>query len=114
MGLTMRALARALDTGAMTLYNYVNQREELDLLVVEAVVAQVRWSLDEGQDWPDEVRVIATAIWRAVRAHPRAIPLILVRGRSRRCSGDRRCFVPWRGGRSERSLLIAFRAVFRS
>lgn len=32
-GLSMRTLASALGTGAMTLYNYVAAREELDSLV---------------------------------------------------------------------------------
>ena len=40
--LSMRTLAGALGTGPMTLYNYVKDRDELDALVVEAVLAEVR------------------------------------------------------------------------
>ena len=41
-GLSMRTLASTLGTGPMTLYNYVKDRDELDALVVEAVLAEVR------------------------------------------------------------------------
>ena len=41
-GLSMRSLAAALGTGPMTLYNYVKDREELEGLVAEAVLADVR------------------------------------------------------------------------
>lgn len=113
-GLSMRALAGALGTGAMTLYNYVGEREELDLLVVEAVIAQARWPQAGHPDWRDEVRAIATALWRAVRAHPHAIPLILTR-RSRSPAvfevTEALLHALARGGRSGHGLLVAFRAV---
>jgi AcrR family transcriptional regulator len=113
-GLSMRALAGALGTGAMTLYNYVSEREELDILVVEAVIAEARWSAAGHKEWHDEVRAIATALWRAVRAHPHAIPLILTR-RSRspavfEVTEAMLCALA-RSGRSGQRLLIAFRSV---
>ena len=40
--LSMRTLAGALGTGPMTLYNYVKDRDELDALVVEAVLSEVK------------------------------------------------------------------------
>ena len=40
--LSMRSLASALGTGPMTLYNYVQSRDELDALVVEGVMAGYR------------------------------------------------------------------------
>lgn len=113
-GLSMRSLAGALGTGAMTLYNYVSEREELDILVVEAVIAEARWSPSAHEEWPDEVRAIATALWRAVRAHPEAIPLILTR-RSRAPAvfevTEAMLRALARSGRSGQPLLIAFRAV---
>ena len=68
-GLSMRSLAAELGTGAMTLYNYVPQREAIDLLVIEAVLAEVAWDRGPYAAWADEVRAIATALWRAV-LHP--------------------------------------------
>ncbi|MET3440675.1 AcrR family transcriptional regulator [Variovorax paradoxus] len=113
-GLSMRALAGELGTGAMTLYNYVSQREDIDLLVVEAVIGEARWPLVDYAQWQDEVRAIATALWQAVRAHPHAIPLILTR-RSRSPAvfevTEAMLRALARSGRSGQALLVAFRAV---
>jgi AcrR family transcriptional regulator len=113
-GLSMRTLAKALRTGPMTLYNHVTDREDLDVLVVDAVMGKTRWSRAPHEDWRTEVAAIATAGWRAVRAHPHAIPLILTR-RSRSPAvlemSEALLQALSRSGRSGRSLLIAFRAV---
>jgi len=113
-GLTMRALAARLGTGAMTLYNHVRSREDLEVLVTEAIVGRTRWPAGRRRDWRAEVRAIATAMWRAVRAHPHAIPLILVR-RTRSPAAlqvaEALLAALARGGRSGHRLLVAFRAV---
>src|SRR5437868_5643316 len=49
--LSMRALAAELGTGAMTLYNHVEHREDLEMLVVDAVVADTHWRDVEHEDW---------------------------------------------------------------
>ncbi|MEV0698643.1 TetR/AcrR family transcriptional regulator C-terminal domain-containing protein [Saccharopolyspora sp. NPDC050389] len=113
-GLTMRSLATALGTGPMTIYNYVDGREGLEQLVTEAVMAQASWPAEAPGDWADEVLAVAEGMWRAVRAHPHAIPLILTRR-----SLDVATLAPAeallqalaRGGRSGAELLVAFRAV---
>lgn len=112
--LSMRSLAAAVGTGAMTLYNHVADRAELDALVVEAVMSGARWKSKKFDDWRDEVRVVATAIWRAGRAHPHAIPLILTRrSRSPALAGLSEALLHGlaRSGRSHAELLVAFRAV---
>lgn len=113
-GLSMRALATELGTGPMTIYNHVRSRADLDVLVVDGVVAQAHRSPAHHDDWRDEVREVATAAWRAVRAHPHAIPLILTR-RSRSPAvlevTEALLTALSRSGRSGRGLLIAFRAV---
>jgi len=113
-GLSMRALAVKLGVGAMTLYNHVAHREDLELLVVEAVLAKAQWADVEDADWPAAVREIATALWRAVRAHPAVIPLILTR-RSRSPAvidaSEALLRALARSGRSAGDLLTAFRAV---
>jgi AcrR family transcriptional regulator len=76
--LTMRRLAEALGTGAMTLYNYVEGRDGLEALIVGAVMAQMTRIAPSG-DWACDVRAIATAMWRTMRRHPNVIPLILNR-----------------------------------
>ncbi|MFI2476430.1 TetR/AcrR family transcriptional regulator C-terminal domain-containing protein [Nocardia xishanensis] len=112
-GLTMRNLAAELKTGAMTIYNYVDGREGLEELVTEAVMIETQWT-DTGGDWATRVFAIAEAMWRAVRAHPHVIPLILTRR-----SFDIPTLVPAEAllqaladsGRSGLDLLVAFRAV---
>lgn len=113
-GLSMRTLAARLGTGPMTLYNHVADRTDLEVLVVEAIVARVRRPRGSRDDWRTAVRAVATAMWRAVRAHPEAIPLILTR-RSRSPGAldvaEALLEALSRSGRSGRSLLIAFRAM---
>lgn len=113
-GLTMRSLAAALGTGPMTIYNYVDGREGLEQLVAEAVMAEASWTFEAPDDWGDEVLAVAEGMWRAVRAHPHAIPLILTRR-----TLDLSTLVPAEAllralalsGRSGAQLLMAFRTV---
>jgi AcrR family transcriptional regulator len=112
--LSMRSLADALGTGPMTLYNHVRNRADLDVLLVDAVFAEARWPRTARADWRDEVEAIAAAGWRAARAHPSVVPLILTR-RSRSLPllelSEALLAALARSGRSGRELLVAFRAV---
>lgn len=113
-GLTMRALASRLGTGAMTLYNYVSEREELEVLVVEAVVGKMHWVPDGDLAWDEELEAIAWMLWRSIRLHPNSIPLILTRrSRSPAVFGVTEALLHAlaRSGRSGDRLLVAFRAV---
>lgn len=112
-GLSMRSLAAALGTGPMTLYNYVRNRESLEDLVAEAVIADVDVPPATG-DWVDDVRSIATAVWQAVRNHPNAIPLVLTRrtvSPSSYPAAEYLIEALGRGGLADQELLAAFRAV---
>jgi AcrR family transcriptional regulator len=112
-GLSMRSLAAALGTGPMTLYNYVKNREELEGLVAEAVLADVALPRPTG-DWPADVKSVATAIWRAVRQHPNAAPLVLTRrtvSAAAYLPAERLIESLSRAGLSDLDLLAAFRAV---
>ena len=111
--LSMRTLAGALGTGPMTLYNYVKDRDELDALVVEAVLAEVKRPRSHA-DWQAGVRAIVEATWRTVRRHPNVIPLVL----TRRTLHD--TTLQWAegllealalSGRRDTELLVAFRTV---
>lgn len=111
--LSMRSLAGALGTGPMTLYNYVKDRDELDALVVEAVLAEIRRPRSHA-DWQADVRAFVETTWRAVRRHPNVIPLVL----TRRTLHD--TTLQWaegllealaRSGRRNTELLVAFRTV---
>jgi AcrR family transcriptional regulator len=73
--LTMRSLAGALGTGPMTLHNYVQDREGIEELLVDALLASSR-SPRRSRDWQRDVAGNVTAMWRTLRAHPAAIHLI--------------------------------------
>ncbi|WP_319458006.1 MULTISPECIES: TetR/AcrR family transcriptional regulator C-terminal domain-containing protein [unclassified Mycobacterium] len=111
--LSMRALATALGTGPMTMYNYVADKEGLEELVVAAVVADVEVPTPTD-DWQHDVHAVATAMWRGVRAHPAAVPLVLTR-RMASATGfaiaDALVGALGRAGLSDRDRLSAFHAV---
>jgi AcrR family transcriptional regulator len=112
-GLSMRSLATALGTGPMTLYNYVRDRSELEELVAEAVIADVKYPAP-SDDWCNDVRAIAMAMWETVRRHPNAVPLVLTRrtvSASSYLVADRLIAALNRGGLAEEDVLASFRAV---
>lgn len=111
--LSMRTLASALGTGPMTVYNYVADKEALEELVVAAVVAEITVPAST-HDWAADVREIATAMWRGVRAHPAAIPLVLTRRMSSATGfaiADALVAALGRAGLSDADRLSAFHAV---
>jgi AcrR family transcriptional regulator len=112
-GLSMRSLAGALGTGPMTLYNYVKDRGELEALVAEAVIADVKVP-ERSDDWRDDVRAIAMAMWETMRRHPNAAPLVLTRrtvSASSYLAADRLIAALRRAGLADMDLLAGFRAV---
>jgi AcrR family transcriptional regulator len=111
--LSMRALAAALGTGPMTMYNYVPDKEGLEELVVAAVVAEVAVP-EPTENWVDDVYVVADAMWRGIRAHPAAIPLVLTRRTSSAtgfAAADALIAALARGGLKDSDRLAAFHAV---
>ena len=111
--LSMRSLAAALDTGPMTLYNYVADKEGLEELVVAAIVAEVRLP-DPTDDWQQDAYAIANAMWQGVRAHPAAIPLVLTRRMSSAtgfATADALIAALNRAGLDDRDRLAAFHAL---
>lgn len=111
--LSMRSLAAALGTGPMTMYNYVADKEGLEELVVAAVVAGIEVPAP-SDDWSGDVHAVATAMWRGVRAHPAAVPLVLTR-RMTSATGfaiaDALVGALHRAGLDDRDRLSAFHAV---
>jgi len=112
-GLSMRSLAAVLGTGPMTLYNYVKDRHQLEELVADAVIADIKVP-EPSDDWCDDVRAIAMAMWDTTRRHPNAIPLVLTRrtiSASSYLAADRLIAALQRAGLAEMDLLAAFRAL---
>ncbi len=112
--LSMRSLAGALGTGPMTIYNYFEDRDELEALLVDAVMTEARMPKTGHADWRTDVRAILHGMWQAVRAHPNAIPLILTRRTSHETTleiGEALLRALARGGYSAAGLLTAFRTL---
>jgi AcrR family transcriptional regulator len=74
--LTMRTVARELGMATMSLYRYVADRDELEVLVVDHVLAAVDTTLPAG-DWRAQVTGLAGRLRDAVREHPGTVPLLV-------------------------------------
>lgn len=73
--LTVRALAARLSTGSSTLYRHVASRDELLVLLVDAVLGEVR--LPDPR-LPGRVRVeqLSGELRRVLRSHPHVVPAL--------------------------------------
>lgn len=81
---SMRPLARRLGVQVMTLYRYVDNREELFDAVVDHIVNEldddpdIDMTMDDG-DWAAYLSSLAWGVRRYARAHPHAFPLVTTR-----------------------------------
>ncbi|GAA4617821.1 TetR/AcrR family transcriptional regulator C-terminal domain-containing protein [Actinoallomurus liliacearum] len=80
--LTMRAVAKELGMGTMSLYRYVDDREQLEGLVVERVLGAVDTTPPTGSSWRDRLATMVERVRRAVAAHPEVVPLTLTHRQS--------------------------------
>ena len=73
--LTVRALATRLGTGSSTLYRHVASRDELLVLLVDAVLGEVRLP---DPELPGRVRVeqLSGELRRVLRSHPHVVPAL--------------------------------------
>ncbi|HWM16581.1 MAG TPA: TetR/AcrR family transcriptional regulator C-terminal domain-containing protein [Microbacterium sp.] len=75
--LSMRAVATELGMAPMSLYRYVADREELEGLVVDLLLADVDTTPPPRVSWQRKVAVLVERSREAVGAHPEAVPLTL-------------------------------------
>lgn len=76
--LSMRKLAQSLNVEAMSLYNHVNNKEDLIDGIVELVIAEFQIP-DELGDWKAQMRARAISAHTVLLKHPWAAPLMLSR-----------------------------------
>jgi len=111
--LTMRAVANALGTGAMTLYHHVKDRDDLETLVADAVFADVDLPRP-AEDWTVCVEGMSLALWRALRAHPNTIHFVSShRGKSPAALdvAEQLLRALEHSGAPAETLVVAFRAI---
>ncbi|MQY02054.1 TetR/AcrR family transcriptional regulator C-terminal domain-containing protein [Actinomadura macrotermitis] len=76
--LSMRAVAKRLGTSTMALYRYVQDRHELEGLIVELVFAGVDPVPPAAGTWQERVAEMARRVRAAIGAHPEAVPLTMI------------------------------------
>jgi DNA-binding transcriptional regulator YhcF (GntR family) len=69
-GLSMRSVAAELGVPTMSLYKHVRGRDELALLMADAVFAQHRLPAVPPPTWRAQLELVARMQWAAYRAHP--------------------------------------------
>lgn len=111
--LSMRTVARQLGIGAMSLYRYVTDRDQLEELVVDLVMEAVDISLPRASA-RRKLAVLADRVRVAVSEHPAVVPLLLIH-RHRALSslrwGEAVLTVLAGDGFTGKRRVIAFRAV---
>lgn len=78
--LSMRKLGAELGVEAMSLYNHVDNKDDLLAAVADALYARVLVEYgDPGGDWRTRARQMAAGYVAVASAHPEAFPLLLKR-----------------------------------
>lgn len=81
--LSMRAVAKRLDVGTMSLYRYVPSKAELLDVMLDAVLAEVGPATDADGGWRDQLEFAAWEDWRLAHRHPWMLSV----GQSRQVTG---------------------------
>jgi len=74
--LTMRAVAKELGMATMSLYRYVSDKDELEALVVDHVLAGISLTVPPG-DWRSRITELLARLRNAVVEHSSTVPLLL-------------------------------------
>lgn len=74
--LSIRRVSRWLGMSPMALYRYVADRDELERLVADRILADVELEVD-AVPWQQQIAVLVDRLRSAAGAHPEAIPLLL-------------------------------------
>lgn len=74
--LSMRAVAAELGVGTMSLYRYVADRDELEVLAAELVLSEVDVSPPRHALWDKQIAVLVERLRAAVGRRPAVVPLV--------------------------------------
>jgi AcrR family transcriptional regulator len=67
---SMREIARELGVPVMTLYNYVANKDELSVLVVDHILRPVEVPSEDGRSWQERIRTLERDARRALNRYP--------------------------------------------
>jgi len=112
--LSMRAVADVLGRSTMSLYRYVESREQLEDLVVDHVLASVDATVSSRAAWSTRLTTLAVRARDAAGAHPAVVPLLVTRRHRSFGSlawGEAVLAALADAGLRGRDLVIAFRAL---
>lgn len=76
--LSMRTVAKELGMGTMSIYRYVEDREQLEGLVVDKVIGEVDLTVSKRRSWKSRLVDVVERVRDAVAAHPEVVPLLLI------------------------------------
>jgi AcrR family transcriptional regulator len=76
--LSMRTVATELGAGTMSLYRYVKDREALERVVVDQVLATVETKPNHRAPWDEQITDLAERIRDAVGVHAPIVPLLML------------------------------------
>jgi AcrR family transcriptional regulator len=68
--LTMRALAARLGVVPGALYHHFGNKQQLQDLVLDGVLAEVEFDLDSSLQWTEQLKILAHRLRRVLEAHP--------------------------------------------
>lgn len=111
-GLSMRAVAKELGMGTMSLYRYVTDRAQLEELVVDLVLELTEFELPDVDPY-ERLRILAERVRDAVGAHSSVVPLLLIHRHKSIASqqwGEVALGVLGDAGFTGKARVIAFRA----
>lgn len=76
--LSMRAVANELHMSVMSLYRYVEGREELEALVVNLVLETIDLDVEAYPCWTQKITALVARARDALSTHPAVVPLLLI------------------------------------
>jgi AcrR family transcriptional regulator len=97
--LSMRKLAKDLGVEAMSLYNHVNNKDDLVEAMVDLVVREIE--LPSDPDWEKAIRQCAISAYDTFLRHPWACSLVMAPGNLRLEENPRLRYMEWLLGRLE-------------
>jgi TetR/AcrR family tetracycline transcriptional repressor len=77
--LTMRSLAARLGVVPGALYHHVRNKEQLQDLVLDGVLAEVDFHVDHTQPWTEQLKVLAQRLREVLEQHPGVAGLLKTR-----------------------------------